>query len=169
MNGIVTIDARIQRALDFYNQDSLWFAFGKTSAWPDDDNPPIPDPELRELLELVGMKKITTKYLVVPDDEGAIIFREQNFRSVLVEDAFDERCRHVYVEATVEYDELPLTIYRQIGVHSRVVLAEGVPPGQAELLPEEIENQGLLEYYVNESPRTRTSDEVTTFRLVVEM
>jgi len=169
MSAIITIDARIQRALDFFNQDSLWFGFGKTSPWGDPDEPPPPDPELRGLLELVGLKKVITKHLVVPDEAGTIVFRGQNFRIISSDEAFDERCRWVYLETTVEYDELPLEVYRQIGVYSRVVPQSSVPPGQTTLVPSEIEDSGVLEYYANEIERTRTYDEVDTFRVVIEM
>jgi hypothetical protein len=74
-----TISSRISRALNFYNSTSIYFGIGKSSAWtasdyPDpasvpadpESSPPSPDISSTDIVEPIGYKQVTTKYLVIP-------------------------------------------------------------------------------------------------------
>lgn len=168
---ITTIIGHVNRAICFYELPNVFFAIGKQSKWEGEDeegfSAPLPSVNARELEELIGMKRVTIKSLVIPDDEGTIVYRDQVWRRVSIEEAIEKGGHWVYIEASVNYDEMPAVAYRQIGVFSRVKAKEGMETSDL-LLPKDIENVGILEILDQRKVVTRNEDSRDTFSMIVE-
>ncbi|GLI90617.1 hypothetical protein ACSHUI_00905 [Bacillus subtilis] len=153
---------RVSRALDFYKKNTIYFSIGRTTPWEDENNPPRTE-DTTPLEEMIGMRKADRVLLVTPYDgsdvpEGTEIieFVENSFWKVVPEqDALKEYARYVYIETTINPSDLPLGSYRQVGVHSGVVRKEGVSAGKFNLLPDEIEDTGMLELIDNREKNLR--------------
>lgn len=174
---ITTVMGHVSRAISFYELSGIYFAIGRTTPWPGEveatqlkiDYPvPLPSIDATELDELIGMKRVHTKSLVTPDENGTIIYRDRTWRRITPEEAVALRAHWVYIEASIYYDELPDVNYRVIGVFSRVKLKEGISPLKAVILPEEIEDTGVLEILDHRKVVTRNEDSKDTFSMIVE-
>ena len=62
MPGIVTLKSGMRRAHDWMSTDLAYrfVAIGRTSPWPDETNPPIPDEKQTEVEELIGLQRIAS-------------------------------------------------------------------------------------------------------------
>ena len=169
---VTTIVGHVSRAISFYELKNIYFALGRTSPWDgeteDDFSAPLPSVEATNLDELIGMKRVDVKSLVVPDDEGTIIYRDSIWRKVDPETAIAMGAHWVYIEASVYYDEMAAAAYRQIGVFSRVKPNDGIPEGKELLLPEEIKSVGILEILDQRKVVTRNEDSKDTFSMIIE-
>ena len=169
---VTTTAGHISRAISFYEMTNIYFGLGRTTPWANEDaedfSAPLPSVDATELEELIGMKKVDVKSLVYPDDEGTVVYRDQTWRKVSPEEAMKLGAHWVYIEASILYDQLPAKAYRQIGVLSRVKLAEGVLSSQEILLPEDIESQGILEVLDQRKVVTRNEDSRDTFSMIIE-
>lgn len=169
---ITTTSGHVSRAIRFFEMDKIYFAIGKSSPWEGEDAPnfsaPLPSPDTKELTELIGMKLVTTKSLVYPDDEGTIVYRDQAWRKISIEDAMALGAHWVYIETSIEYDELPSVGYRQVGVCSRVQPKSGVSASKMVLLPNEIANTGILEILDQRKVIHRNEDSRDTFSMIIE-
>lgn len=170
---ITTIAGHVSRAISFFELPNIYFALGRTSPWEgeteEDFSAPLPSVEAKNLDELIGMKRVDVKSLVVPDDDGTVVYRDQTWRKVSAEEAIELGAHWVYIEASILYDDLPAVAYRQIGVFSRVTLNEGVPESQSILLPEHIANVGVLEVLDQRKVVTRNEDSRDTFSMIIEL
>ena len=163
-----TIFAHVNRALEFTAKNDKYFAIAKTAPWSNDNLPPKPDFGTANLTGVIGYKKVERMHLVVPDVNGSISYRDSKWRQIDRNDAMQERSRWVYLECTLMYDELPLQTYRQIGLFSGLEMEENVPPGKYALLPNEVQNPGILEVVDNRKPSSREIDQKEIISLIVE-
>ena len=167
--AITTIHAHVNRALDFFGKDTMYFSIGRTSAWVDDNNPPEPSTSTQDISEIIGYKKVEVKYMVVPDEiNGTIVYRNTKWRIVDQAQALTNGARWVYVEANILYTELPLGWYRQVGLYSGLQKAVGVSGSKYNLLPSEVLDNGVLEVVDNRQPSNRQSDQKDKLTLVLE-
>ena len=180
---ITTTAGHVSRAILFQQMPYIYFGLGKSTPWEgetyadehdgknedgSDFSAPLPNVDTTELDELIGMKRCDVKALVVPDDEGTVVYRDRTWRKISAEEAINLKAHWVYIEASVYYDELPARAYRQIGVFSMVKLKEGVAENKSVLLPEDIENTGILEVLDQRKVVTRNEDSRDTFSLIIE-
>jgi hypothetical protein len=169
--GVTTVSAHVRRAIDFTNQPEVYAALGKTSAWPDDNNPPDPDPEATAILEPIGYKKVSKNVLVVPDVAGDIEVYGITWREVAEVDAYTEKARHVWIQAAFNYDEFPTNVsYRQIGLFSNLVRESTdliANPGRTALLPVHVTDPGVLEYIYNDKPIPRAVNRRDIVNLII--
>ncbi|AWD93036.1 baseplate protein [Bacillus phage vB_BceM-HSE3] len=167
--AITTIAGHVARALDFFERQDIYIGIGKPDAWQDEDLPPAPTIADTALQTLIGVKRTEAQYMVVPDPNGTIAYRDSRWRVVPADQALQEGARWVYIEAYLRYDELPLSDYRQVGVFSRLKPKKDVPPGKYALLPTEIESVGLLEVLDNRKKTSRNLDQKEKLSLVIEL
>jgi len=168
--SIITKGAHINRALHFYNEPSIYYCIGKSTPWPDEENPPAPDPNVSQVDEIIGFKKVEMKHLVVPDEvNGTIRYRELMWRIVVPGAVFTEGCRWVFISTEISDSDLPLGSYRQVGVYSGLQVDASVLPGKYNLLPEEVVSPGVLEIidYKGE-PVNRQIDQTEKLALIME-
>ena len=160
------------RAISFFELPNVYFALGKSTPWEGENDPdfsvPLPKVDANSLDELIGMKRVLIKSLVTPDEDGTIVYRDQTWRRISIEEAIELGAHWVYIEASIMYDEMPVSAYRQIGVFSRVKVKEGVSEFANVLLPDQIESTGILEILDQRKVITRNEDSKDTFSLIVE-
>lgn len=81
--AIATNGGHVSRAIDFYNAIGKYFIIGGTTPWDDESAPDTPQVTDFKLRDVVALKKVDNAYLVVPDENGSIQYRSQNWRTVL--------------------------------------------------------------------------------------
>lgn len=171
---IVPYSGHCGRALSFFNLSEVFFALGRTTPWSDTETtdpefvPPVPDITANTLGELIGMKLVSRKLLVMPDDNGEIEYRSSRWKFVSESEAIINNVRWVLIEASIYYDDLPVSAYRQVAVFSRVQRADGVDVAKEVLLPSEIASTGILEVLENRHVVTRQSDVKDVFQMIIE-
>lgn len=178
--AILTLQGHVSRALDFFHKDSIYMAIGKSTPWnketvKDFDSerdydalPPAPA-NTDEFLEVIGYKKTEYRALVVQDDDGTLEYRGYKWKIVPEDEALEKGARWVYLSTTLTYNELPTDRpYRQVGVYTNTKLAEDTDPNKYNLLPEEVEDAGVLEVLDNRKPVYRDNDVRETIKLVLE-
>lgn len=169
---ITTTVGHVSRAISFFELKNIYLGLGRTSPWTGETeknfSAPLPSVSATKLDELIGMKRIDVKSLVYPDDEGTIVYRDKTWRKLSVEDAIKYGAHWVYLECSINYDEFSAVAYRQIGIFSRVTLKSGVAPYKSIVLPNEIENQGILEVLDQRKVVTRNEDSKDTFSMIIE-
>ena len=116
----------------------------------------------------IGYKMVEQKYLVVPDPSGTIDYRGQRWAIVPPNEAYEKGARYVYIMATMRYDELPITDFRQLGVFTGLERAGGVAGSKANLLPTEVAKTGALELIDNRTVITRNINQKETFSFIIE-
>lgn len=165
--AVLTTTGHVSRAIDFYNKQSLYFALGHSSPWEDENQPEAVAPDTK-FIEPIGYKQVYEKYLVYPSASGAINYKNQSWRIVGYDEALALGAKWVYLSAVIEYEELPLITYRQIGIYSGLVKVSSVPEGKTNLLPSEVVNPGILEIIDNRKPTYRELDRREMISLIIE-
>jgi hypothetical protein len=105
----------------------------------------------------VGFKKVSEKHIIAQDPDGTIVFGSEKYSIVDPALAYDNNARWVYIKTTFEYDELPATDYRQLGIFVGLVKKDGVVAEA--LLPSDIESTGIM--VLTENRRVVYRDETT--------
>lgn len=183
--AILTMRGHISRAMDFFNKESIYIAIGKSTKWKQgdckelegdgfdsdrdyDQYPPAPA-VTDDLLEVIGFKKVESRFLVVQDDDGPIEYRGSKWNMVSAEEAVEKGARWVYISTTLTYNELPTSLpYRQVGVYTNLVPGEDIPESQYVLLPEQVSDTGMLEVLDDRKPVYRESDVREQIKLIME-
>lgn len=161
------------RALSFYKMDDIYFGIGKTTEWQEDETsdenfiPPEPDVDAVNLEELVGLKKCSKKFLVVPDENGTIEYADTNWRIVDESEAKELKAHWVFLESVFSFEDFTATDYRQLGIFSRVERAEGVEDKDILQIPE-IKDVGVLEVLCNRHVNTRQSGVRDVYQMIIE-
>lgn len=166
-----TIAGHVARAVEFYNTSDIYFGIGKTTSWDsnstptssplnDDQNPPEPT-STDVLQEIVGYKRVDSKFLVYPDNEGEISCNGRKWKIVTnPDDAQSLGARWIYLASWLLYNELPTDIsYRQVGVVTGLVKSESVAAGKTALLPEEVSDAGILQAIYHRKPVYRDANQ----------
>lgn len=174
---VTTTMGHVSRAISFWELPAIYFGLGRTSPWPGETEAaenkleftaPLPSVETKQLDELIGMKRVDIKALVTPDEDGTVVYRDKTWRKISAEEAIELGAHWVYIEASIYYEDLPESAYRQIGVFSRVTLNDGVPSNKSILFPEDIKNTGVLEVLDQRKVVTRNEDSRDTFSMIIE-
>jgi len=158
--AITTTNAHVNVALYLKNKvESTYIGIGRTSEWENDSTPPQPTRDETSLDETIGYKKVDTASLCRKLSRGeetnysTVTYQGEEWALVPDEQAYEEQATHVYFEGTIEGNELPLGLYRQVGIFT------GLEPNEGEtneaLTPDKVMNQGLLEAIENRPPYNR--------------
>ena len=183
--AILTMKGHVSRALDFLNKDSIYAAIGKSTKWAQGDCKELegdgfdptkdydlypPAPSINDnMIDIIGFKKIEIRSMVIQDDEGSIEYRGTRWRSLGVEEAIEVGSRWVYISTVLTYNELPVSApYRQVGIYTGLKTLESVPDGKYALLPEDVEDVGLLEILDNRKPVYRDYDVRELIKIILE-
>lgn len=163
--AIATLDSHVRAAIKLQEQvDSAYLVFGKTSPWTDDSNPPDEDENTKKISEIVGYKKLSkfslARKLGENEDEATVgypvvTYQQEKWVLIPKNEAYVEDARWLYAEAELHPDEFPLGEYRQVGIQLGLVPNDGVT--KQNLLPSEVKDTGILEFYENREPQNRTS------------
>lgn len=164
--GLITTRHHVADALRFHAAADKYFGIGRTTAWTDDADPPPEDPDAVVLEEVVGYKSLSAIKLLKPDAGGAFDWGGQKWTEVTAENARAQGATYVYVEARLEYAELPLITFRQVGIFTGLVRAGGAP-ATGPLLPAQVTSPGDLEALDNRTPVLRAADKVDVLTMVL--
>lgn len=174
--AITTIQGHVSRALDFFDKTDIYFGIGKTTPWlsedgtPDEYHPPKPV-STDVLQEIAGYKKVDSKFLVIPDEDGTgeLTYRNSKWKIVQYDQALEKGARWVYLSSYIAYNEFSTDMsYRQIGVCSRLKVKDTTASGKSNLVPEEVEDPGILEVLDNRTPVFREADQRERLIVVIE-
>lgn len=168
---VTTYLGHTDRALSFIASDSIYFALGKYSPWDEKEDekgyiPPAVDLEAEEVEELICMKRVRQKLMVVPDEAGEIEYDGGSWKVITNEEAIRLKSRWVYITMTMKYAEIDPTQYRQVALYNHVIPKEGIT--KELLLPEEIEDTGLLIALNNRGVITRQPDTRDIYSMIIE-
>lgn len=86
-NNATTFQSRCRLAATYVerylaNPGSIWIAIGKTTAWVDENNPPLPSLTANRVPELHGLVYVHTCKSVYTNPEGNLITPSGNFTAV---------------------------------------------------------------------------------------
>jgi hypothetical protein len=164
-----TYGARVKRGLDLKNGDDLWFALGKTSAWPNDESPPSPlpgDTEVTEpfivfkpIIKSMAREVSQVEYDALQESQRGVVVIDEVIRYLKLvsdENAQTEVARYVYLRG-VSNPALghPAATFRQIGIYSGLVPAAGYENAEW-LATTNVDQYGLLEYLDNGTKTDQT-------------
>ena len=178
--AVCTLEGHVSRALDFYNKENIFVCIGKKNPWNEDTvdsydsnvdydrYPPVPK-NTDTIIEPIGYKKIDSRFMVVEDNvNGSLEYRGTRWRIVSPDNAITEGARWVYITTELSYSELPTSDpYRQVGIYTGLTPIES-KLSENVLLPDEVENTGILEIIDNRKPVYRDSDVKEKIKLVLE-
>lgn len=81
--AIATRSSHVLRAIEFFKRNDKFFGIGGTSPWDNETSPPAPSTDTYDISNLIGLRKVDTCYLVVPDEvNGSIEYRGAHWRVV---------------------------------------------------------------------------------------
>lgn len=171
--AISTIRGHVSRAVAFFKEPEIFFGFGRQTPWgnTDDGGDEVPDaPSMSAIAieEPIGFKSIDRVHLVIPSESGSIVYKDSRWEIVPLDQAYNKNSRHVYVECTLRYDEIPLINYRQMGILTELKRQSGVQTGKAALIPSEVADQGILQILDNRKPTIRQKDQKEQLSLIIE-
>jgi len=158
----------IRVLLQWKNQETFWFAVGRTQTpWDCETDPPVENINTTMLDEVGGLQKAETVSLCYPDPNGSVEFRGAKFTLVPDEFAYDYDCRYLYCSTVLRFDEFPLVTFRQYGIYVGVVPTAGNETKKI-LLPSEVLSYGKLIGYVNIPPIIRNAGSKNLMEIVIE-
>jgi len=178
MASITTINQRVLNAINLKNQDNLYFAIGKSTAWTDEENPDTPLTSQTEIEELIYIKKISVKQLVkladaypyIYDIYGAsVTVNGIDYTYVLEGVAYTEQAYMVYLSANINYEDIaPTDInFRSIGILLNPLDSEGEELTGSEYLAASVDEQGELLYVWNFQAITRDPSQSEKIEIVI--
>jgi hypothetical protein len=148
MTAKITLNNRVFRAIQLKNSN-LYMGIGRTTAWPDEENPPEPADDSTSIEECLYLKKLIEKRLVIQDYNGELEFNGIYYTEVAEEDAYTQEAVSLFMRTTVHYGDISTSItYRQTGVTADPQKNSVILTGDS-YLPAEWDDQGILHYISN--------------------
>jgi len=174
MPSITTTKARIHNAIKLCSEPYLYYALSQTSAWPDENNPPTPSVSVSTLTELIYIRRIQVKHLVVVDDpyDGYAIDVEVNginYNYVLEASAYDRIAYSVYLAETIDYSSIAPTntTFRTISVLLNPEDAYGTILTGLEYLAASVADVGQIIYTNNRTYLTRAPEQTEMIQTII--
>ncbi len=185
MPGIVTLASRQRRMQDWMNSDLAYrfIAIGKTSPWEDENNPPVPDENMTEITELIGLQRIDSyKYAkVIPNPttlqkrtgvyyKGLYYSVTQDSEIALQDGYTSIMCEVVLDRDTIEAIPIDIT-FRQVGLYVGVqATPDEIKYGitRAEWDAKLTSDKGMLEVVDNRQPLSRMEDQQETILILLD-
>lgn len=116
------------------------------SPWTIKDDPPAFDPEATELLLPYGYRKATRVLFAYEDPNGIIVVAGKRWSVT------EEPTKHVYLEFIFDNEDIVGKTIYQKGIFMNLKPKEGIPEGKLFLLPDEVEDKGILVFGQNIKP-----------------
>lgn len=168
MKTSVTSYGHASRAYSFYKHDTPYLIIGMRNSW---SHEPTPDDATIDsvITDIIGYKKIDSKLMVELDpSSGTITYKDQKWSVVDPEQAISKKCNHIYITATINYDEFSsVTSYRQIGIVTKLEPKPGKESSSL-LMPTDVKNPGWLEILENRTPVYRSTDQMEKLAIILE-
>lgn len=198
MATIATYASHVGKALNFFfNTNNLMFAIGRSTPWGelpaeqastsliDDLHPPYPSLDATEVTEIIGYKRLHSKYFVIPDESSPepivdgvhwrkILLQnpptdELEYKNALTELVKTHKARWIYMDFQIDPNDFVGFTYRQIGLYSDLKILSPATQSMKIYSPEHIQTgSGILEVLQNRSPVTRQIDQRELIAVVLE-
>jgi hypothetical protein len=153
--GKLTTIGRGQRGIDFFRgRTSIWVGLGRTTPWPDEDNPPSESVSASAVDELFGLRLFEEASLVIESETGSITHEGKTYARVDESQLDEFPTNLLYVKFVVEPDQFPGIDYRQYGVFVDAIPGQGFSDYSA-LTPGQFQSLGRLVYLDNFTKVTR--------------
>lgn len=165
-----TTKHHINEAIQFTKRTGIYFAFGRTTAWEDENIPPTPTVDT-DIEEVIGYKKAEIPLLVVQDNEnGTIVYPDgSKWRVVPENQAFIDLPVHVYLKCVLDFGELNNTSHRQVAVFTGLTKAQGVDENLLLLTPAQVANAGVQEIITNKKVYPRYENIQEEFSMIIRL
>lgn len=198
MATVATYASHVGKAINFYyNTPNLMFAIGRSTPWGEkegeddgtsilnDLNPPYPSLDTTEVEEIIGYKRYSNMYFVIPDETSTEpIVDGVHWRKIALSvtpsdpDAAKEeliklvkanKARWIYMDFQLDPNDFVGFTYRQIGLYSNVNVLPPATQSMNVYNPEHIQTgSGILEVIQNRAPVTRQIDQRELVAVVLE-
>ena len=153
--SLVPYAGMVDAALKLKNDLNLWVAIGQTTAWANEAAPPAEDINAQTVSGVVVYKRVETTSVCVPDLNGLVVFQTQKYTLIQDINALSAVARYTYLKTSLNYTEVPVVTFRQVGVFSGLVPSAGFTTADI-LLPTQIVSPGRLLFVANDIPRVRS-------------
>ena len=175
--AIETLSSHVMAAISF-KQDlpNLWYVMARPKPWDDEEIPPAEHMETTSLDEPIGFKRFEKAQLVVPVEnvEGTtplgneIVYKGRQWQLVPDSEAMEKGARWVYLTVSIEPEDLPYSMFRQIGV------IKGLKPNPSfisrnALAPNQVDDTGVLLAYDNRLSQRYSSDVKILEEIVIKL
>jgi hypothetical protein len=174
MPALFTNNQRILNALSLKQENNLYLAIGRTTPWDDEDNPDTPLVTQTEIEELIYIKKINVKHLIIDDDPYDAYGPDVEvggYGYTFVDDAnaFIQTAMGVYFSNTIYFGDIAPTdiTYRQVGILLNPKDALGALLTDGEYLAASVADQGELLYVDNRTYITRDASQSEKFEVIL--
>lgn len=170
MSSILTYKQRVFNALSVKSENNLYIGIGRTTAWADENNPDSPSTLATEIEELIYIKKVGVKQLVIRNDSSPDVqVAGYGYSYVLDANAYTELAYRLYLSISIDYDDIAptTTTFRQIGLLLDPTDSEGKLLTDIEYLVASVNSQGKLLYLNNRVVVSRDTSQSEKIEIVI--
>ena len=198
MATVATYASHVGKAINFFfNTPNLMFAIGRSTPWGDlpgehsedqlidDNNPPYPSLDATDIFEIIGYKRCTNKYFVIPDETSpepivdgvhwrkisldTVPSDEEAAKLLLIDKVKTYKARWIYLDFQLDPNDFVGFTYRQIGLYSDLKILPPATQSMKIYTPDLIQTgSGILEVVQNRKPVARQIDQRELVSVVLE-
>jgi len=165
---------RTLNALSLKQEVNLFLVIGRTSPWLDEENPPTPLVTDTEVTELIYIKKISVKHMIIDDDPydaygPHVEVGGYGYMFVDDVDAFIQSAMGVYFSNTIYYSDIAPTntTFRQVGILLNPKDSVGNLLTNVEYLAASVDDQGEVLYLDSRIAVTRDESQSEKFEIIL--
>jgi hypothetical protein len=177
MSGTMTMLNRVNNALNWLSdsQNGIWLGMGGyVNDWLDDINPPIPDPLLQEIPDLVGFVYIHQASLIANDNQGSIETDYGRYtaydQTSQIDTLVNNLANKIYLSCLLDGSKLPSNLeYRIFGICSHLTFNQLPLPVMGLYIPSSEVLSYRLRWISTISKQTITNSTYKFLRFVIEV
>jgi hypothetical protein len=156
----------VSRGMDLLSSP-LWICVGRTTPWPQENNPPTASPTTTHIDEPVLYKRCEVATFVVEDENGEYTVNGVKYRPVSNGYARNNLVTTILIRAIIYDNDLSEEIsFRQVGLYSKLIPTPG-NESKTKLLPSEVQDPGFLEWFSNLEPINTQPNQHQIFYIVL--
>jgi hypothetical protein len=170
MSAVTPYAECARRALLNKQNSEFWFAWGRQTAWPDENLPPIPTPGGSTAVDspLVYKRPSLVSLCKPVNSNEDFTYRGQKYAYVADNAAIAEGGRFVYLRGRLDpSDGDPVGTFRQIGVFSDLIPAAGYESA-TRIAPAHVDDPGHLVYLSNDVAITIDINRIHAVEILLE-
>lgn len=171
--AVMTISSRHARAIGYKAQMSeagIWLALGRSlTPWPEESNPPVPNPLASDIEEVMGFKAVDNITFVRQNPGGQIFYLGDHYEPISDSQAALYLSTLLYVRFVIPVNFMVGT-YRQVGIYRGLIPSESVSGGSPypTLTSQQVLSRGSLDIYENFSPTTRNNHQQDEYSFMLQ-
>lgn len=158
---VVNSNALVFHAVNYFNNlNNCYIVIGKTSSWPNDNQPPVPV-DGDSIQEPAGYFKPTCYLCYKTDesdkDDSTLSYGTDFYQPVSLGDAYLKKATYIYYTVTISPEDISsINEFRQVGLNFGV----SIKPGASGIVinPNSIDNTGYTHFILNSQPFVLTDN-----------